>query len=205
MLVPESADIEQYLVHDEVVDWNNPGIEQAVAEATVNMVDDISKARALFEWVRDRIPHSRDVGREEITCTASEVLGLGTGLCYAKAHLLAAMLRSVGIPTGFCYQVYYEPMHVSEKRLALHGLNGVYVQGRWIRVDPRGNKDGIDAEFSLASEQLAFPDMEFLDNRVYARPLKNVMAALRSYANWTDLWPNLPTPPDADWTPGGQR
>lgn len=34
---------------------------------------------------------------------------------------------------------------------------------------------------------------------------RRIDAALRSYANRTDLWPNLPTPPDADWTPGGQR
>ncbi|MEM9191504.1 MAG: hypothetical protein AAGF12_20190, partial [Myxococcota bacterium] len=40
----------------------------------------------------------------------------------------------------------------------LHGFNAVYLRGhdRWVRVDPRGNKPGVDAQFSLAEERLAF-------------------------------------------------
>ncbi len=75
--------------------------------------------------VRDNVSHTRDASREEVTCAASEVLAAGTGICYAKSHLLAALLRAVGIPAGFCYQVYHEPLHVSDSKIALHGLVGV--------------------------------------------------------------------------------
>ena len=71
----------------------------------VGTTGETERARALFEWVRDHIPHTHDVGGEEVTCSSIEVFEAGTGICYAKSHLLAAMMRYVGIPCGFCYQV----------------------------------------------------------------------------------------------------
>ena len=43
--------------------------------------------------------------------------------------------------------------------LVYHGLNGVYIKeyNKWIRLDARGNKSGVNAQFSIESEQLAFP------------------------------------------------
>lgn len=196
MLHPAASDIEQYLSDDEVIDWRNPVIMATAQRIIAGMIGDLDRAKALFEWVRDNVTHTRDAGREVVTYTASEVLVIGTGLCYAKAHLLAALLRSVGVPAGFCYQVYEEPERAGCDKLALHGLNGIYLKslGKWIRVDPRGNNSEIDAQFSVEREQLAFPDFHFLDNLIYVRPLPNVVAALRAYSILTDLWPNLPGP-----------
>ena len=53
-------------------------------------------ARACFEFVRDQIKHSRDYEMDPTTWKASDVLLHGTGYCYAKSHLLAAMLRANG-------------------------------------------------------------------------------------------------------------
>jgi len=50
--------------------------------------------------------------RDVVTCSASEVLREGTGICFAKSHLLAALLRAVGIPAGLCYQVYQRSLMV---------------------------------------------------------------------------------------------
>ena len=40
----------------------------------------------------------------------------------------------------------------------VHALNTVYVddEAGWLRVDARGNKEGVDAQFSLDGERLAF-------------------------------------------------
>ena len=65
--------------------------------------------RAAFEWVRDSIGHSYDVSDPRITLSATEVLEHRVGLCYAKSHLLAALLRAEGIPTGLCYQPGCQP------------------------------------------------------------------------------------------------
>lgn len=114
--------------------------------------DDIEFARAAFHWVRDEVGHSYDVQDHRVTLTAGEVLRERVGLCYAKSHLLAALLRTTGIPTGLCYQrLTHGDGHV------LHGLVAVYLDGRWHRQDPRGNKEGVTAEFSLTDERLAWP------------------------------------------------
>jgi transglutaminase-like putative cysteine protease len=197
----DSENLNAYLVSDEIIDWDKDAIKSKAREITSGLTNDIAQARLLFEWVRDTIPHTSDAGREEVTCMASQVLEMGTGICYAKAHLLAAMLRACGIPAGFCYQVYIEPEHNSVDKIAMHGLNGLYLRSldRWIRVDSRGNKEGVNAQFAIEYEQLAFPELEFLDNRIYAKPLPNVVEALRKWPTRSSLWPNLPTP---EPTPG---
>ena len=66
--------------------------------------DPVEVARACFEFVRDQIKHSWDFQLNPVTCRASDVLKHGTGYCYAKSHLLAALLRANRIPAGLCYQ-----------------------------------------------------------------------------------------------------
>ena len=107
-LSPVPTDLDTFLAFDNVIDVHE-GITSKAAEITDGILSDIDKAKVLFEWVRDNIPHSKDALRDEVTCSATEVFNVGTGICYAKAHLLAAMMRSQRIPCGFCYQVYANP------------------------------------------------------------------------------------------------
>ncbi|MGH7340562.1 MAG: transglutaminase-like domain-containing protein, partial [Candidatus Rokuibacteriota bacterium] len=86
-----------------VVDWRHPAVT-SLARALARGRGPLAVVRACFEWVRDRIPHTVDHGLEPVTCAASEVLREGTGFCYAKSHLLAALLRANRVPTGFVYQ-----------------------------------------------------------------------------------------------------
>ncbi|HBK53011.1 MAG TPA: ABC transporter ATP-binding protein, partial [Syntrophomonas wolfei] len=114
--------------------------------------------RSCYEWVRDNIYHSFDIDGTTVTCTASEVLQHKEGICYAKSHLLAAILRYLGIPAGFCYQkLVLDDSDMS--RLVIHGLNAIYIKSlnRWIRVDARGNNEEVHAEFSTEKECIAFP------------------------------------------------
>src|SRR5262245_32476205 len=114
-----------------------------------------SKACACYEFVRDEIAHTADAGRDVVTCRASEVLAQATGIGFAKSHLLAALLRCLGIPTGFCYQVVRRAPDSSDK--LLYGFSGVYLASRerWLQLDARGNKPGLDAQFSVESPKLA--------------------------------------------------
>ena len=80
-MYPESDDISEYLVSDAIVDWQTPAVRQKALELTRSLSDEVAKARCLYEWVRDAIPHSNDAGIEMVTCTASEVLHHGTGIC----------------------------------------------------------------------------------------------------------------------------
>lgn len=193
----ESENMDEYLVSDQVVDWKTPDVMQAALDLTRSLPADVDKARCLYEWVRDTIPHTNDAGLEIVTCTASEVLHHGTGICFSKSHLLAALLRAVGIPAGFCYQVLcLDPPHDNE--LVLHGFNALYLAslGRWIRVDARGNTGEINAQFRIDTEQLAFAmdesAGEFIYDSIFAAPVSSVVNRLKEYENRSDLWLDLP-------------
>src|SRR5690606_39523518 len=98
-----------------------------------------------------------DTKEEHITINAEDVLEHKEGICFAKSHLLATLLRGMGIPTGFCYQRVLRKGTI-ESGYALHGLNAVYLPDTgWFRLDPRGNKPGIDSQFSTDVEKLAYP------------------------------------------------
>jgi transglutaminase-like putative cysteine protease len=194
----QSPHLTDYLKCTPIIDWATPAVIDQTQAITRGFRHDTAKAQALFEWVRDAIPHSWDMRTDIVTCTASEVLAQRTGLCYAKSHLLAAMLRCTGIPAGFCYQVFRrDPPY---NGLALHGLNGLYLPSvaRWVRVDARGNTGTIDAQFSLTEEKLAFPiDLrqgEFLYETIYTDPAPAVVAVLRGFTSLHALWPYLPEP-----------
>jgi transglutaminase-like putative cysteine protease len=196
-MYPESDDVSEYLVSDAIVDWQTPAVRLKALELTRSLPDEVAKARCLYEWVRDSISHSADAGLEIVTCTASEVLHHGTGICFAKSHLLAALLRAVDIPAGFCYQVLRLDPPVDNEPV-LHGLNALYLAklDRWIRVDARGNSKGINAQFSLGKEQLAFamdPEAdEFIYETIFAAPVGSVVNRLKMYKTRSELWEDLP-------------
>lgn len=194
---PESDDLNEYLVSDAIVDWQTPAVRQKALELAGALPDEVDKARCLYEWVRDSISHSDDTGLDIVTCTASEVLQHGTGICFAKSHLLAALLRAVTIPAGFCYQVLrLDPPTDNEP--VLHGFNAIYLASldRWIRVDARGNTNGINAQFSLKKERLAFamdPSAdEFIYEAIFAAPVDSVVNRLKMYTTRSELWLDLP-------------
>ena len=144
---PTSVRLSDYLTADAAVDHEHPSIRER-ADALRTLTDEpAGYAEAAFLFVRDEVEHVVDGADPRVTWRASDVLRERVGICYAKAHLLAALLRAQGIPAGFCYQ----------ELSALHGLNAVYLHGSWSRLDARGNRTGARGEFSLQEEKLAWP------------------------------------------------
>jgi transglutaminase-like putative cysteine protease len=140
-----------YLGRSDAIDVDHPVVRARHARVVAGAEGLEDQARRIFAFVRDEVRHSLDAGEPAITLRASDVLIRRTGLCYAKSHLAAAMLRLSGIPTGLCYQLVRD-----EHRLVLHGLVAVHLRGGWHRLDVRGNKLGVDACFDLEEERLAF-------------------------------------------------
>ena len=68
------------------------------------------------------------------------------------------LLRVNKIPSGISYQLLTRADDDSEGHM-IHALNTVYIKdlNRWVRLDARGNKENIDACFSLDEEKLAYP------------------------------------------------
>jgi len=68
---------------------------------------------------------------------------------------------------------------------------------KWIRLDSRGNKEGVNAQFSLEKEILAFPIRNELGEvdikMIYSDPNVNVVLALEKSKTLEELEKNLPT------------
>lgn len=193
-----SDKLDEYLKYDSVIDYDNKSIIE-LADMLFKKADNEPEfIRKTYEFVRDDISHSADINEDVITLAASEVLQAGHGICYAKSHLLAALLRCKSVPAGFCYQKLILDDETSPV-LIYHGLNGVYIKDykKWIRLDARGNKTGVNAQFSIESEQLAFPirsEMGEVDSFViYPNPDIEILEKLRKSKTRTELWENLPT------------
>jgi transglutaminase-like putative cysteine protease len=145
--------------------------------------------------VRDRIPHSFDIGATAITAKASDVLRYETGICHAKANLLAALLRTQGIPVGFCFQ-HLTLMDDDSAGYCVHCYNAVLLGGRWVKLDARGNKPGVHAQFSLDEPMPAFTCRPEYDEYnwpgIYAAPHNETMQMLEQAKTIQDIIDNIP-------------
>jgi transglutaminase-like putative cysteine protease len=183
-----------YLKDTEIIDYKNQEVMDLAKNLAKGCNTDVEIAKNCFEYVRDEIHHSGDYQDEITTYNASDVLKHKTGWCYAKSHLLAALLRANGIPTGFSYQ----RLSCSEYRedvYCLHGLNSIYLKEYgWYRVDARGNKEGVNAQFTPPHEQLAFElgEHEFDLPEILAEPLDEVIVALKMYGCYAEMIENFP-------------
>lgn len=154
----------------------------------------LDASKAVFEFVRDQILHSFDIHADVVTAKASDVLREKTGICHAKANLLAAMLRSIGIPCGICF----EYLHFSRREDAycLHAFNAIYIDMEWVFVDARGNKEGVNAQFSEDEPELAFlPDeekKEYFVGGIFVAPHEETMACLENSSTIDEVAMNLP-------------
>lgn len=194
--------MDAYLSPSETIDWQHPAVlAQARALAAAHSAP-AAIAQACFEWVRDQIAHSYDYRLNPVTCRASAVLQHKTGYCFAKSHLLAALLRANGLAAGFCYQ----RLSIDDQGppYSLHGFNAVYLpENGWYRLDPRGNRSGVNAQFTPPREQLAYrPQLsgETDFSAILAAPLPKVVTALQQHSTWDTLLQHLPdvTPAEAE-------
>lgn len=197
-IIPYTNRLSDYLKEDDVIDYSDESITQLADELYKKADSETEYIKAAFVFVRDEVSHSADINEDMITCSASEVLIARHGICFAKSHLLAALLRCKSIPTGFCYQKLTFGDETSPV-LVYHGLNGVYLNEykKWIRLDARGNKGKINAQFSIDEEQLAYlvrTEKGEEDGLViYPAPDVKILEKLRNNKTRTALWNDLPT------------
>lgn len=184
----------RYLSASTYIDFENPDVRATAQRLASQATSETDLIRLSFEFVRDEIRHSVDFKLNPVTCKASDVLRHKTGYCYAKSHLLAALLRANGVPTGLCYQ----RLSVAGEGASycLHGLNAVYLKkSGWYRIDPRGNKAGVNAQFQPPQEALAFPIRTPNERNlpeIWAEPLPSVVQVLETYETYDQVLANLP-------------
>ena len=187
--------LDLFLMEDKYIDFSSQNIKDKARELFDGVSSDEEKARIAFEFVRDEIPHTFDIDSSIITAKASDVLKYKTGICHAKANLLAALLRYEGIPCGICFE-HLTLADDDSLGYCVHAYNAVYLNNCWIKLDARGNKQGVNAQFSLDEPKLAYPPREQYDeyywDGIYAHPQADTMKMLEKAKNTQDIMDNIP-------------
>ena len=184
-----------FLAENQYIDFSARMIQDKVKNLFRGMDRDVEKAKIAYEYVRDEIPHTFDTPSDRITAKASDVLLYHTGICHAKANLLAALLRAQNIPTGFCFQ-HLTLSDDDSLGYCIHCYNAIWIDHHWIKVDARGNTNGKNAQFSLAEPQLAFENRSQYDEYsfagIYAKPHLDTMRMLEKANSLEDVMDNIP-------------
>lgn len=191
----ESNYLKDYLIETEEVNFCHLSIKEKASELYSTSLSEQDFVKKTYEFVRDEISHSWDIQSSRITCKASEALFFKEGICYAKSNLLCAILRSKGISTGFCYQ-RLTIGDTPDTGYCIHALNAVYLTSleKWIRLDSRGNKSGVDSQFSIGEEKLAFSIREEYDEKdypmIYVNPHPKTITALKTNTDCIKMYLN---------------
>ncbi len=183
----------QYLEQCEIIDHGHNEIIRCAQELRVSAP--LLTAINCFRFVRDQIHHCRDIHTDKMPLSASQTLAELTGFCYAKSHLLTALLRQNGIPCGLGYMRLVDPK--TESGYSLHCFNNIYLEPYgWSRADTRGSKNGIKPDFDPPGETLThYPDLyqgEYFLQGNFHRPLPCVLDAYGKAKNINVLRHQLP-------------
>ena len=187
------SDLDKFLQEDEYVDFLELTLSREITNAIGDCETDEERVRTAYEAVRDQIENAVDINSVACPAKASRVIRDRLGCCHAKANLLAAMLRFYKIPAGFCYQ----RLSLGEGRgYTLHCYNAVYLDGKWIKLDARGNIGDIDAQFSTGEPRLAYTVDESKGERdipgIFAVPDPGCMRAIEMSNSTAEMMYNLP-------------
>lgn len=165
-----------FLQPSAVIDFSSPLIQERLDTSGWRELAPREAAERAYRFVRDEISHSYDACDSRVTLRASDALRERVGLCYAKSHLLAALLRGLGIPAA----IRYQRLRLGDEGFCLHSFNSVWLDEGWRDVDARGNNSFVSAEFLGA---LAFRPDEALGEMTYpeyfSEPVPGVVERLR--------------------------
>jgi transglutaminase-like putative cysteine protease len=142
-----NADMQQYLQPSPTVDSDNPSVVEFAGTNCGDSKDQIDQAVSLYYAVRDGIrydPYNLDLSIEGLR--ASTTLRIGRGWCVAKAILLAACCRALGIPARLGFADIRNHLSTARMREAMktdvfywHGYTSIYLNGAWIKATPAFN------------------------------------------------------------------
>ncbi len=140
----EKLDPDDYLTATEYIDSDHPQVRVFAERAAKGVQTPVDMARYLYDAVRDDIrytPYFNAADRESYR--ASSCLAAGRGYCVAKAALLSASARHLGIPARIGLADVRN--HLTSARLRqlmntdifyYHGFAELYLGDHWVRATP---------------------------------------------------------------------
>ena len=165
------TELAPYLRPTPCVESDAPAVRAFTARVTEGAATARERAVRLFYAVRDEIRYDPyGVVLTEDFLRATAVLERGAGFCVAKAIVLAAGARAVGIPARLGFADVRN--HLTTERLkaqmktdvfAFHGFTELHLGGRWVKATPTFNQSlcdrfGVKAlEFDGETDSLLHP------------------------------------------------
>lgn len=142
-----SADILQYLQPTPTVESDHPAVVAFAEGRAGGLADPRGRAIKLYYAVRDGIrydPYSIELSVAGLR--ASATLRRGRGWCVAKAVLLAACCRAVGVPARLGFADVRNHLSTARMRELMktdvffwHGYTSIYLDGVWVKATPAFN------------------------------------------------------------------
>lgn len=114
---------------------NNAKIKSLVSSLTSGLTNNIDKAKALFNYVRDNVGYSYYYNSHK---GAVATLNSKTGNCADQAHLLVAMYRAAGFKARYVHGV----CTFSDGRFG-HVWTQVLIDNTWVCGDPISYKNAL--------------------------------------------------------------
>lgn len=192
----------------------HPAVANFAREIAGQEGSDIERAVRLYYAVRDTVRY--DPYRINLTIEgmkASTTLESKTGWCVSKAILLAASLRSIGIPARLGFADVRN--HLSTERLRQrmrtdifywHGYTEILLAGKWVKATPAFNIELCEKfnllplEFDGQNDSLYHPydreghrHMEYVNNRgAYSDlPLEEIIETFKEHYQFGDAHSDL--------------
>jgi transglutaminase-like putative cysteine protease len=169
--VPNGDALDEFLRPGRYLDSDEPNVIAFGRRVAGDRGDDVERAVRLYYAVRDSIVYTPYCDfRSEDTFRASACLARGSGFCVAKAALLGAAARAVGIPARVGFADVRN--HLSTPRLRqlmgtdvfyFHGYAELRLDGAWVKATPAFDRGLCDRfgvrplEFDGRTDSLLHP------------------------------------------------
>ncbi|NQV58512.1 MAG: transglutaminase family protein [Alphaproteobacteria bacterium] len=199
-----------YLAPGPTVESGHPDIVAFATAAARDAATPKETAIALYYAVRDDIRYNPYISAIEVEAfRATRTLADKEGYCVAKAILLAAACRALGVPARLGFADVRNHLSTEKMRQRMktdlfywHGYTSIYLDGKWVKATPAFNiglceKFGLKPlEFDGEEDSIYHPidvsgsrHMEYLNFRgEFAEPpLAEIYATfIREYPHWRD-------------------
>ncbi|MCM2284249.1 MAG: transglutaminase family protein [Desulfobacula sp.] len=139
--------MEEYLHPTYYIDSDHPAITAFAGQYGQSGKTETEKAIRIYYAVRDKLrynPYSIEPKKESMK--ASTILLRGHGYCVAKAVVLAACLRSQGIPARLGFADVRNHLNTQRLRSLMgtdvfvyHGYTDIFLDEKWVKATPAFN------------------------------------------------------------------
>ena len=145
--------LDQYLKDSANCPATNTTIKTTAKAITAGLTDEQSRAKALFEFVRDKISYSFYYDTQY---GALGTLNNKEGNCVDQAHLLVAFLRAAGIPARYCHGTVTFTNGTTEGHVWVECTMSSLGYTTWVRLYPTSARNSYDRIVSWDQDTMSF-------------------------------------------------